>query len=266
VEVQQPRGELVLDLVEAGKHFSCTIDLQTGLATLGIDGAEDFQPSATTSVDSAGSYRLRFANVDDQLLLWVDDEMVDFGDSTYDVDALFGERRQMIPRTSAEDEGDLSPVGVGARGASLSVSRLQVLRDIYYVATKWTDTQNETEYQTGRLSAEITGGTRLPPLTDRRQLFVDPANWPRFLTRQKREFDIQENQFFVMGDNSPESQDCRLWKKSQSHKGIPGGAYLDRRLLTGKAICVFWPHSWGGVPGIKILPGFPNFGDMRVVR
>ena len=270
VQIQQPQGELVLDLVEAGKHFSCTIDLQTGVATLGISDAEggekDYEPSAATSVDSAGSYRLRFANVDDQLLLWVDDELVDFGDSTYDVDALFGERRQMIPHTSEEDEGDLSPVGVGARGASLSVSRLQVLRDIYYVATSWSDTQNETEYQAGRLYAEIPDGTRLPPLTGSRQLFVDPATWPRFLTRQKREFDVQENQFFVMGDNSPESQDCRLWMKSQAHKGTPGGAYLDRRLLIGKAICVFWPHSWGSIPGLNMLPGFPSFGDMRIVR
>ncbi len=266
VEIEQPRGELVLDLVEAGKHFSCTIDLQTGVATLGIDGAQDYQPSATTSVNSAGSYRLRFANVDDQLLLWVDGDVVDFGNSTYDVDALFGERRLMIPRTSADDAGDLSPVGVGARGASLNVTRLKVLRDIYYVATSWKDPINDTEYPTGRINSKLSDGTSLPPLTGGRQLFVDPATWPRFLTRQQREFDIEENQFFVMGDNSPSSKDCRLWKHSTVQEGIPGGSYLDRRLLTGKAVCVFWPHSWGSIPGLNKLPGFPSFGDMRVVR
>ena len=152
VEIQRPQGELVLDLVEAGKHFSCTIDLKTGLATLGVDDAQEYQPSAATSVNSAGSYHLRFANVDDQLLLWVDGQVVDFGDATYDVAALFGERRQMIPRTSENDAGDLSPVGLGARGASLKVTRLQVLRDIYYIATKWNDTQNKTDYQPGQFS------------------------------------------------------------------------------------------------------------------
>jgi signal peptidase I len=264
VEVLRPQGELVLDLVEAGKHFSCTIDLKTGVATLGIEGVYDYKPSATTSVDSAGSYRLRLANVDDQLLLWVDGDVIDFGETTYDVEALFGERQQMIPRTSADDPGDLSPAGVGARGAALKVTRLQVLRDIYYVATSWND-KNYTEYPTGP-SAKLPDGTPLPPLTEDRQLFVDSATWPRFLARQSREFDVGENQFFVMGDNSPASKDCRLWKQSTVYDGIPGGSYLDRRLLTGKAVCVFWPHSWGSIPGLRMLPGFPNFGDMRIVR
>jgi signal peptidase I len=266
VQIEKPQGELVLDLVEAGKHFFCTIDINSGVATLGIDAEDDYHPSATTSVNSTGSYRLRFANVDDRLLLWVDGDAVDFGDTTYDVDSLFGERKQMIPRTSADDPGDLSPVGVGARGAALKVTRLQVLRDIYYVATKWSDTQNITDYRTGQFRVELPDGTQLPALTSSRQLFVEPATWPRFLTRQHVEFPIEENQFFVMGDNSPESMDCRLWKGNPRSKGVPGGAYLDRRLLTGKAVCVFWPHSWGSVPGIKVLPGFPNFGDMRIVR
>jgi signal peptidase I len=79
-------------------------------------------------------------------------------------------------------------------------------------------------------------------------------------------FDVDENQLFVMGDNSPESKDCRLWTDGDLVSGIPGGRYLDRRLLIGKAICVFWPHSWGGVPGLPKLPGWPNFRDMRLVR
>ena len=266
VEVRQARGELLLDLVEAGKHFTCRIDLQTGRATLGIDGFDDFHPSANTPVSAPGAYQLLFANVDDQLLLWIDGDLIDMGDGTYDPDRLFGDRSQMIPRTSDEDAGDLAPVGVGARGASLTVTRLQVKRDIYYVATKWTDNQNYTDYTLPQLSALLPNGTRLPPLENVQQLFIDPDAWPRFLTRQKRDFELDEDQFFVMGDNSPESQDCRLWKNSPVYKGVPGGPYLDRRLLTGKAVCVFWPHSWGGIPGLKKLPGFPNFGDMRLVR
>ncbi|MEQ8838160.1 MAG: S26 family signal peptidase, partial [Lacipirellulaceae bacterium] len=80
-------------------------------------------------------------------------------------------------------------------------------------------------------------------------------------------FPVDEEQFFVMGDNSPFSQDARLWKGgSRSGDSVPGGAYLDRRLLIGKAVCVFWPHSWGSIPGLRKLPGFPNFSDMRLVR
>lgn len=266
VDVKKAEGELLLDLVEAGKHFTCRIDLKTGQATLGIDGLESFQPTAATSVRGAGEYALALANVDDRLLLWVDDELIDFGDSAYDPNQLYGDRANAVPRTSEDDPGDLAPAGIGAQGASLTVNRIKVLRDIYYVATKWRDDQNFSDYKPVHRPMTLEDGTRLPGLQNAKQLFVDPAAWPRFAERHKRTFQVEDDQFFVMGDNSPESQDCRLWKNSFSSKGIPGGPYLDRRLLTGKAVCVFWPHSWGSIPGLQKLPGFPNFGDMRIVR
>jgi signal peptidase I len=97
-------------------------------------------------------------------------------------------------------------------------------------------------------------------------LFSEPSEWELFSTRQKREFPVEEGQLLVLGDNSPESKDTRLWMMGDGHTGVPGGPYLDRRLLIGKAIYVFWPHSWGSIPGLPMLPGFPNFGDMRLVR
>jgi signal peptidase I len=144
VEVQAAQGELVLDLVEAGYHFRAAIDVKTGKATLAIvDGrtgeALPFTASGQTPIDGAGEYLVRFANVDDQLLLWVDGEFVEFDNAAYDPDELFaGQRRGMIPWAGAlegEDQGDLSPVGVGADGAKLLVKRLAVSRDVYYIAT-----------------------------------------------------------------------------------------------------------------------------------
>jgi len=276
VDIQQAQGELILDIVEAGKHFRCRIDLKTGQATLGIDGDNQFGPTAQTSLSVPDEYELLFANVDDQLLLWIDGELIEFdGATTFDADQLFGNRRDMVPVTSEQDAGDLAPVGVGARGAKLTVNRLKVLRDIYYVAARWDDRGIAgqfghggyyTDYYRYDASQQSDDGPPLPKLRSPRQIFRDPETWPRFATRRHRDFPIAEDQFFVMGDNSPASQDCRLWKSSGGTKGTPGGAYLDRRLLTGKAVCVFWPHSWGGIPGVPILPGFPGFGDMRIVR
>ncbi|MCA9232592.1 MAG: signal peptidase I [Planctomycetales bacterium] len=266
VEIDKTQGELLLDLVEAGKHFTCRIDLSTGQARLAIDGLDDYQPTAESALQGAGSHTLLFANVDDQLLLWIDDELVEFGDTAYDPESLYGDRSEMIPRTSEDDPGDLEPVGIGARGASLTVNRLQVLRDIYYVATSWRDAHNQSDYEPLNQATQAVDGTHLPALRSVKQLFTDPAAWPRFAKRQHREFEVNDDQFFVMGDNSPESLDCRLWLNNPSSSGIPGGPYLDRRLLTGKAVCVFWPHSWGSIPGLQKLPGFPNFGDMRLVR
>lgn len=279
VEIHESRGELLLDLVKAGKHFTCRIDLTTGKATLEIEGLADFAPTAETSLSSTGDFRLLYANVDDQLMLWVNDKLIKFGDGNgaaeFDADAVFGERKNAIPKTSEDDPGDLSPVGIGARGASLTVTHLEVLRDIYYISARaddyavpprWYGPGYHTDYERWDFPAELPDGSQQDPLSSERQLFRDPSTWDRFLTRHSREFPVEDKQYFVMGDNSPESLDCRLWKRGNDLKGIPGGAYLDERLMTGEAAFVFWPHSWGSIPGLKKLPGFPNFWDMRIVR
>jgi len=277
VAVEEARGSLTLEVVESGYHFQATIDLKSGKAKLGvIDGRTGqslpFSAEAQTSIDGPGEYRLRLANVDDQILLWVDDEPVAFDDSTYDPDKLFadaGGRQRMIPWTSANggDSGDLAPAGVGAAGAKATVTRLAVFRDVYYIAAdeRMAYDAMHMDYTSWRQGTTFEGQV-IPSLADGRDLFAVPDAWPRFLTRRHVEFTIDERQLFVMGDNSPESADCRLWAKNDVSRGIPGGQYLDRRLLIGKAVCVFWPHSWGGIPGLPQLPGFPNFGDVRLVR
>lgn len=263
VEVAEARGELALDLVEAGNHFRATINLADGKVALSaIDGRTgeplDFKASGQTSVNAPGTYEIRFANVDDQLLLWVDGTLVDLGDATYNPDKLLsGGRKGMIPwasENSDEDQGDLAPVGIGAQDAKLTITRLAVLRDIYYIATKYEPgfSQYIADYDLPAYGLET--------------LFSTPDYWNVFAGREKKTFDVEEGQLFVMGDNSPESKDCRLWMMSGMSGDHPGGPYLDRRLLIGKAVSVFWPHSWGSIPFLKMLPGFPNFGDMRIVR
>jgi signal peptidase I len=277
VDVEEARGELLLDLVEAGRHFRATINLESGEATLSIiDGRTGeplpFSDKASTPFKGAGSYSVRFANVDDELLLWVDDELVEFQASAYDPDELFadaGGREQMIPWASPDqdaDQGDLAPVGVGAVGAKLTVTRLVVQRDGYYIAADDSLASDMSmDYVSWVLNANH-AGQEIPRLASGRDLMAQPETWARFLTRRHVTFPIEEGQLFVMGDNSPESADCRLWMRNDGVQGQPGGNYLDRRLLIGKAVCVFWPHSWGGIPGLPALPGFPNFGDMRLVR
>lgn len=268
IEVRDKRGALLLDLVEGGKHFTCTIDLDSGQATFSIDDLDDFSPQATTPVQGTGSYNVRFANVDDQLLLWVDGDLVEFEDSTYDVAEVFGGRERIIPRSSEADLGDLAPAAVGSDGAHMSVSRLRVFKDIFYIAVNVKDQnggQKIFDFEWPHRPARGPDDERIPAVRSARALFADPEAWARFSTRERRNFDLEEDQFFVMGDNSPASLDCRLWYNKGS-RSYPGGPYLDRRMLTGKAVCVFWPHSWGSIPGLKFLPGFPNFGDMRIVR
>ena len=273
VRLDKLRGELLLDLVEAGKHFTCTIDAAKGLATLAVEGLPDFAPTAEIPGWKAGSKNLLFANVDDQLWLWVDGQPVPFDGAAYDSEAVFGVRGATTPQTSDEDPGDLQPVRVGVRDAALSISRLAVLRDIYYIAVKFSG--EDTKFKDVRADYPLQSlttdeGLRLPKLDELNyhDLFTTPRQWARFGMRQEEQFPIGNDQFFMMGDNSPESLDCRLWMSNRRRPGagVPGGPYVDRDLLTGRALCVFWPHSWGGIPGVEYLPGWPGFGDMRIVR
>jgi signal peptidase I len=256
VEIDAAKGELLLDLVEGGRHFGCRVDLTSGEATLSATGAPDFKPHAKTGLTSAGKHHIAFSNIDDQLLLWVDGKLVSFdAETAYDASRVFGDRHKLLPQTSDTDLGDLAPAGIGARGAKLAVSRLKVWRDIYYIADDWrTNSGREPVYD-------------FPHPFDPQllELASNPRLWNRYAERKQVDFSLNNEQLFVMGDNSAESSDARLWVNSD--RGKPGGPYLERRLLIGKALCVYWPHSWNRIPGTPIpFPLFPNVADMRLVR
>lgn len=258
VEVEAARGELLLELVEGGRHFRATIDLSTGQATLSADGAAEFAPSAQTAISSPGKYQIAFANVDDQLLMWIDGDLVSFDDTTaYDAEQVFGARRNILPQTSDDEPGDLAPARIGSRSAKLAVDRLRVWRDIYYIA------ESAEKNQRSPLVTDFGPSFDQGLLT----LAMNPAAWHRFREREQVEFELGEAQYFVLGDNSAESADARLWFSRDRSGGTPGGAYLERDLMIGKALCVYWPHSWNRIPGTPIpFPLFPNVMDMRLVR
>ncbi|MEN1678566.1 MAG: signal peptidase I [Planctomycetota bacterium] len=273
VNLEAAEGDLVLELVEGGVHFRCTLDLAAETASLSAhefetgDAIEGFAPKASGVLSGAGKHRLRFANVDDKLMLWVDGKAVEFDKPTaYDVDKVFGSREQIVPRTSEADAGDLAPVGIGARGARLTVDRAEVSRDIYYIADTWenplrgrvnglpvTDWRVDGNAIAGRFPISTEDGPTW--LTD---IAFDPSRWAVFSQREAVDFVTEEDQYFVLGDNSGASLDCRLWKSGGQGAGDPGGPYLERKLLIGKAVCVYWPHSW-------LFP-IPNVTDMRLVR
>jgi signal peptidase I len=236
LQVGSHQGQAVLELVEGRARFQCRIDLKTGQARLSILPVEPFRPmdansanllnqqqpldaqalaayapQAMTSVKGPGTYRLAFGNADDQLVLWVDGKPVQFDSPT-----TFQPLGNTVPGTA-----DFSPVGLASDGAKLSVDRLILYRDIFYVATNAS--------------------------------YSAPRNNPRGV-----EFYLDEDQFFVLGDNSQRSFDARMW---------PYEKYVHRDLLIGKALYVYWPHSWNEVPGTEIpFPFYPNFARMGFVR
>jgi signal peptidase I len=253
VEVESAEGQLLLELVEAGKAFRATIDFKTGEATLSAPGDDSFAPKAKTSITGPGNYHIGFSNFDDQLLLWIDGETVEFDVSTaYDAAKVFGDRREIIPHTSDEDPGDFAPARIGASNGKIAVDRLQLWRDIYYIA--------------GLPGMGLPMKDLAISDIELEQLSQTPSQWDLYKERRHVDFPLDEDQFFVMGDNSAESSDARFWGDSDA-QGEIHGQYLERRLLIGKALSVYWPHSWNRIPGTPIpFPLFPNFEDMRLVR
>ncbi len=192
-------------------------------------------PMAAEAIPAGKPFRVLFANVDGQLLVWINDGLVAFDRATTYSLQLKQPQRLELPQehlmpnnvrspSDAKPEkiltqttADYSPVGIASQGAKVRVDHLQVFRNVYYRAGSEQDDPQGAEY----------------PL-------------------QKKLNDPDGDQFFMLGDNSAKSQDARAWK---THK------YVERKLLIGKALFIFWPHSWD-----TPLPFTPNWKRMQFIR
>jgi signal peptidase I len=269
LEAPSESSQAIFELVEGGWRMQCRIDLATGKARLAIDhenparhtaktiDGKDYRPSAQTAVRGVGRHEVIFANCDDQLRLWVDGKAVEF-DTTTCYQPLGNQR----PRNGSF-ANDLAPVGVGAQGAAVRITHLKVLRDIYYIADKvsqpvLTDFEDLLSAYDVRSYHDLTANIVA-------RFFSEPRMWDAFDRMQWAEFRLEkdparpeEDQFLALGDNSPKSKDGRLWEVEH---------YVERRLLIGKALYIYWPHSWNEVPGTGIwFPMFPNVAKMGFVR
>jgi len=79
-------------------------------------------------------------------------------------------------------------------------------------------------------------------------------------------FTLKKNEFFVLGDNSPNSEDSRWWSNAGvANNGPPYQAgIVPRDYLVGKALFVYWPQ------GFKLFARdiwgiIPNVGQMRFI-
>jgi len=266
-DVSSEQGELSLMLVRAGvKHF-CRINLADGKATLSMTSAEgspisfvsnDGQtsaetPTGSTSVRGPGKYRLRLSNCDHEMLLWVNGRVIAFdGPTTYDSE---GRNDLPMPTFSPEDPGDLAPAGIALRGASGKLSQMKVFRDKYYVAVDQNTPSSDYDLSTG--------------YQDIQQIFADPAKWQSSElfkpgNRRSVDFRLEADQFMPMGDNSPHSFDARYWgpRNHTNAQEFPvDHHYVQRDLLIGKALIIYWPHTWNRP--IPFLPKFDRMGPIR---
>ena len=238
LNVSSLSGWMLLDLVEGGVHFQCQIDVSTGQALLSSSNSElpftgGAEPTGQTPIRGPGRYDIRYSNFDDEIRLWVNDKLIVFDKpTTYGGSPIYAP----VPKWQPEDPGDLQPIGIGVRGCEMTVRNQRVWRDVYYVA-------GTSDYD------DHPKGNRV------RAVFRDPENWhnhPLFLSRTQAHYELGPEQYFPMGDNSPQSADARIWDAPK---------YVERDLLIGKAAAVYWPHSWN-----RPLPFLPNISKVRLIH
>ena len=246
---KRDNAQVILRLIKGGRSFDCRIDVATGKARLAIGGTE-LEGTADTAIRPGTSHTISFANVDCELLLWVDGGLVEFSqDATYEPD----------PNDTPTVE-DLTPARIASNGAALEVDHLRILRDVYYIASRVYD--QPPGVALSDYLPEAFAGRGIDP----HSFLANPSAWPRAFSHMRTvEFPLRSDEFLMMGDNSPRSADSRLWK-APGPNGRPEH-YVKRDLLVGRAVFVYWPHSWNRIPGTRIpFPFFPNFARMKFVR
>jgi signal peptidase I len=233
VEIENNSGQLIFELRKGGRQFFCHIDVATGQAALSISGPgmESFRPTASTAVRGPGRYEILFSNCDNELRLWVDGHVV-----TFDAPTTYDDLGNTLPHPT-----DLMPAGVASQGVKVRLSHLAIFRDLYYIANPFASQQ----------IAAPDGGFSIGPAGSDERL--------RNRAERYADYTLKPNQFFVLGDNSARSRDGRLWG--------PDNYWVPRELLIGKALFIYWPHSWNKVPYVNVpFPYFPNFSRMGLVR
>ncbi|MBI3862914.1 MAG: signal peptidase I [Planctomycetia bacterium] len=213
VETLAAQGEAIFELVEGQRKYRCTIDLKTGRGALGYTpdfhrAGDRWEPAGEpfeAGMNKPGKFSFSFANVDDRLCVWVDDRLV----KSLEFDE--GSKYPPAKVTNSPTDADLAPVGIGARMAKLRVSHLKIERDVYY-------------------RTELLPNIHSDP--DRTYIMHDDPD------------DDRNDEFLMLGDNSPRSNDSRGWAYPHT---------VSRHLLIGKAFFVYWPH---GVPFLNNGRGY----------
>jgi signal peptidase I/DNA-directed RNA polymerase subunit RPC12/RpoP len=172
-----PAGELTLELSRSTNRFRARFDLASGLCSLYRvnDSGEKKLGESKPTLKGKGTYRLRFANVDQRLTVWVDGRLPFEQGVSYD-----------HPGLGPRAENDLEPASIGVQGASVQVRKLKVFRDTYY-----------TTKPSGADASGFEPG--------------NPDTWAGLSTLPLLTMYVQPEHYLCLGDNSPESSDGRSW-------------------------------------------------------
>jgi signal peptidase I len=179
---------------------------------------EEVVGAADTRVKRPGTYQLRFADADDRLTLWVDNDLP-FNPGV-NLDLPLEKRLNRGPTPN-----DLQPASIGFQGAgAVRVQNLKLWRDTYYTVNVPPE------------GADAPGPDGRPGYWNEPQNWEHPSRWGRkewesLNGLRPRTIYVQPGHYLCLGDNSPESSDGRSW------------GLVPQRLLLGRAMLVYYPFN-----------------------
>jgi len=224
-------------------------------------GWEQWARGDTRPLTTGRGYRIELAHVDYGVKVRIDGRTI--------IDKAYPVRREdLTKRLDDSIDNPLPRPGarIAAVGGRLDLTHIKLMRDVYY-----------TYFELGQSDQ-----ANPEPLLDYARSFEDPelkikapgwgvAGNPIKLTRHKSDPDLDE--FYVLGDNSPQSLDSRGWiEAAPSLRLIDSKERPQYRLGTvprynmiGKAMFVYWPSGFR-LPLLPGLPIVPDAGKMRLIR
>jgi signal peptidase I len=190
---QASEGQIILELSKGVDRFQARWELPSGQCKLvRLTGSREEELASMPSALKPGrSHLLRFGNVDERLMVWVD-RRLPFGQG---VDYT-------PPPQSGPFANDLQPASIGARSLALQVRKLRLWRDTYYTLKP--------------------GDGDAPLAADE---WSEPDRWQALRQLPVETFYVQPGHYLCLGDNSPESADSRSWGL------VPDRLLLGRALL-----------------------------------
>jgi signal peptidase I len=223
VQVEELAGELALQLEEGGYSFRVVFDLAAGAAHLEIENHKAPGNLVAFGDDGAGSKRPQAEGVIAATgkyklaLANCDDKLYVWID---DKPVEFDASTEYAPLDNhRETDRDRTPARIAMTGFKGAIEHIWMKRDVYYTPLRPDQDKN--------------AGREDLPLV----------------------FYTGSDQFFALGDNSPASQDGRIWTGQ-----VPGTPHVvDRRLLIGKALFIYWPYG-------QLLPRTPLFERFKLIR
>lgn len=197
--------------------------------TLGKAAVDRFEPGVTR--------RVELWYVDQEASAWVDGKRV--LQVRFDIGSLELARSRRAAPLFPE-------VTIGVTGSPVTMHRVDVDRDIYYTAGRYSSLGPRAGEPWAGVILRTGGGTLGTPLH------------------------LENDQFFCLGDNSPLSLDGRAWNSVNPwirERMLADNAQqigvVPRKLMMGRAFFVYYPAPYAWRPGTGAI--FPNFGDMRFI-